>query len=72
MTTTEFTTTILKPSDGFVLTQANDDTPLEERTFATLIALGKNDSPDAWKEITEAEAERLKEEINKKTEIEEN
>ena len=62
MTTSQFTTIILKPSEGFVLTQADEKTPLAKMVFASQIALGSNDSLENWKEITVEEAERLKEE----------
>ena len=42
--------TILKADEGFYLTNGD--------TFAKVVYLGKNDSPDNWHEVTEAEKEQ--------------
>lgn len=51
----------ITPKNGYVLTQKDEATPLEQRVFAREVFLAVNDSIDNWKEITEAEAEVLKE-----------
>ena len=59
-----FTTVVLKASDGFFLTQT-EEVDIKERIIATVVALGKYDDPQNWREITKEEAEeynRLKEE----------
>lgn len=60
MIITDFTTTILKASEGFVITNSKD-VDIKDRVFASEIALGKNDSQENWKEIPQAEADALKE-----------
>lgn len=45
----------LTPSEGMVLTNGE--------TFGTEVYLGKNDKPDNWHEITEAEAEEKQKEM---------
>lgn len=42
--------TVLKAREGFYLTNGD--------TFAKVVYLGKNDSPDNWHEVTEAEKEQ--------------
>lgn len=67
MTQTSFTTRVITPENGFVLTQAGD-VDIKDRIFSDKVFLGINDAPENWKEITEAEAEALKaeqEEANK-------
>lgn len=59
MKQTTYTTRVLEPTDGHVLTQAAQ-VPLAERAFSTRVYLAANDSPETWREITTAEAERLK------------
>lgn len=56
MTTSSFTTIILKPEAGHYLTQ-KADVDIKERVLATTIALGKNDSQDNYIEIDEETAE---------------
>lgn len=53
----QFTTTILTAARGKFLTQATSDIDISERIIATKIALGKNDSPDNWCEISAEDAE---------------
>lgn len=50
---------ILKPNDGYLLTQSAD-VELQERIFSEEIWLAVTDSPDNWKDIPIAEAESLK------------
>lgn len=61
MEISNFTTTILKASEGYKLTQSND-IDIKERILASTIALGKYDSQDNWKEVTDEEAEALRKE----------
>ena len=42
--------TVLKAREGFYLTNGD--------TFAKVVYLGKNDSPDNWHEVTEEEKEQ--------------
>ena len=56
MNTQQFTTIILTPSEGyFYLTQKDDTIEIKDRIVSTKLALGKNDNPDNWKEITQEE-----------------
>ena len=67
MVSEEFKTIILKADEGKYLTNAND-VDIKERLIATMIALGKYDKPENYKEISAEEAEeykRLQEEIIK-------
>lgn len=47
-------------ASGHVLTQADDSTPITDRTFGSEMTLAANDDPANWKEITTAEADELK------------
>lgn len=47
-------------ASGYVLTQADDNTPITDRTFGSEITLAATDDPANWKEITTAEADELK------------
>ena len=63
----QFTTVILKCDEEHRLTQV-EEVDIKDRITASVVALGKNDSVDNWKEITIEEAneyERLKEEAMK-------
>lgn len=57
MKSESYTQTILRAEEGMRLTEVAEDTPIEERTLATIIALGVNDSADRYREITQAEAD---------------
>lgn len=57
MTTQNYTVTMLVASDGYKLTQADDNIGIEKRIIATRVALAINDSIENWKEIPDAEAE---------------
>lgn len=59
--------TILKPKEGFVITQSND-VLLSDRVFSTGLYLGVTDSIDNWKEISIEEADALKEQDTKERE----
>ena len=56
---------ILKPKDGFVLTQSNSTIDVKYRRFYKTIVLSPSDSPENYKEITIEEAEALKAEQEK-------
>lgn len=55
-----YTTTVLRAEEGHVLTEAAD-VDITVRTLATVISLGRNDSPDDWREITDSEADAYRE-----------
>ena len=61
MITTTYSVRILQPSEGFTLTQ-NKEVDIKERIFSNAVYLAKTDMPSNWKEITNEEAEVLKEE----------
>lgn len=65
MEQTNYTMRVLTPSEGHVITQADDNTPLQERLFSDKLYLAVNDSPDNYKEITIAEAEELRRELER-------
>ena len=50
---------IIKPNDGYLLTQSAD-VELQERIFSEELWLAVTDSPDNWKDISIEEAESLK------------
>lgn len=60
MEQTTYTMRVLTPSDGHIITQADDNTPLQERLFSDKLYLAVTDSPDNYKEITLAEADELR------------
>ena len=60
MEQTTYTMRVLTPSEGYVITQADDNTPLQERIYSAKLYLAVNDSPDNYKEITIAEADELR------------
>ncbi len=60
MDRTDCTLQELKASGGMMLTQAGD-VPITERVVTTLVLLGTGDSAANWREITNAEADRIKE-----------
>ena len=51
---------VLKPKEGFVLTQSDDAIEIMQRCFFKVIVLAPSDSPENYKEITIEEAETLK------------
>lgn len=61
MKQSSYTVRIIEPSEGHVLTQTAD-VPLPERVFSGKVFLSVSDDPGNWKEITAAEAGRMKEE----------
>lgn len=54
-----FTTRVLAPEEGHLLTQAGN-VDIKDRVFSDKLFLGCNDSPENWKEITIEEADQLK------------
>lgn len=62
METSTYTVTLrrITAAEGHVLTQADDNTPITDRTFGSEITLAATDDPANWKEITAEEAEELK------------
>lgn len=62
MKTQNYTVTILTASEGHKLTQAAD-IDIKSRFIVSQVALGANDSIENWKEITDAEAAAIEEEI---------
>lgn len=64
MKQTSFTTTILRAEKGKYLTQVAD-VDISDRVIGDTVALGKNDVPANWREISATEKaryERLKDE----------
>lgn len=59
--------TILKPKEGFVITQSTNIS-IQDRVFSTELYLGVTDSIDNWKEISIEEANTLKEQAAKERE----
>lgn len=58
MTQEQYTTMVLKADEGMALTQAAD-VSVCERIVTDTVYLAANDSPDNWKEITEAEGAEI-------------
>lgn len=73
MKNSSYTVQIIEPNDGYTLTQSAD-VEVKERIFSKKIYLAVNDSASNWKEITDAEADALREqqEILAKEEAEKN
>lgn len=65
MKSNEFTTVIIEAEDNHYLTESDENIELRDRTIATRIALGKFDSADNWKEISQEEADTIKAEQEK-------
>lgn len=59
MKQSNYTVQIIEPSEGYTLTQ-NKDVEVKDRILSKKIFLAVNDTPDNWKEITDAEAEAIK------------
>ncbi len=60
MKSNSFTTIILEAEPNHYLTQSDDSIELKDRIIASMIALGKHDSPDNYKEITKEEGDEIK------------
>lgn len=73
MKNSSYTVQIIEPNDGYTLTQSAD-VEVKERIFSKKVYLAVNDSASNWKEITDAEADALREqqEILAKEEAEKN
>ena len=69
MKKSNYTVQIIEPSEGYTLTQSKD-VEVRERILSKKIFLAVNDSPDNWKEITDAEAEAIKAEQDRLAEEE--
>lgn len=59
MKQTEFTTIILTAGRGKYLTQASQDVDIKDRIIGQKVAIGANDSPDNWCEISESDKEEF-------------
>ena len=59
MKKSNYTVQIIEPSEGYTLTQSKE-VEVRDRILSKKIFLAVNDSPDNWKEITDAEAEAIK------------
>lgn len=59
MKKSNYTVQIIEPSEGYTLTQSKE-VEVQDRILSKKIFLAVNDSPDNWKEITDAEAEAIK------------
>lgn len=59
MKQTSFTTIIIEAEEGKFLTQVSNDIDINERVIGKKIAIGSNDSPDNWCEITADEKEQF-------------
>ena len=64
MKKSNYTVQIIEPSEGYTLTQSQD-IEIKCRILSKKIFLAVNDSPDNYKEITDAEAEAIKAEQDK-------
>ena len=51
---------VIKPTEGYLLTQANDDVEIQNRVISDKVFLAVTDSVENWKEITIAEADAIK------------
>ena len=61
MKNTPYTFQMIEPNDGYTLTQSAD-VELQNRIFSKKVFLAVNDSASNWKEITDEEADKLREE----------
>ena len=59
MITSNYTVTILQPSDGYTLTQMAD-VDVKDRILSKKVYLASTDKPENWKEITDEEAESIR------------
>ena len=74
MITEEFTTTIIRAEEGKFLTQRGTKIDIKDRVVSNVVALGKYDSADNYKEISAAKAEEYRQQQQEaiKAEMEEN
>ena len=64
MIQSNYTVRIIEPSEGHTLTQKND-VDIQSRVLSKKIYLAVNDSPDNYKEITDAEADEIRNEMER-------
>lgn len=57
-------TTVIEAGEGKFLTQVSKSINIRARVVAKRIAIGKNDSPDNWHEISEEEAMEFERQLN--------
>ena len=69
MKKSNYTVQIIEPSEGYTLTQSKE-VEVRDRILSKKIFLAVNDTPDNWKEITDAEAEAIKAEQDRLAEEE--
>ena len=60
MTSENYSSVIIRANEGYYITDVDDSIDIQNRTIATAIAIGTNDSADNYKEITADEADELK------------
>lgn len=58
MKQSNYTVTIIEPSEGYTLTQAKE-VDVQERVLSKKVFLAITDSPSNWKEITDDEAANI-------------
>lgn len=61
---------MLTADEGHFLTE-REDVPILKRTVASVVAVGRNDSPEEWVEISAEEAEEWKRKYNEARKLEE-
>lgn len=59
MIQSNYTVVVLEPSEGHTLTQSQD-VEIQNRILSKKVFLAVNDSPNNWKEITDAEADEIR------------
>lgn len=60
METKEYRTVIITPAEGMFLTRARQPEDITLAVVSTRVALGQNDSPSDWREITADEADEIR------------
>ena len=64
MIQSNYTVRIIEAGEGHTLTQKND-VDIQSRVLSKKIYLAVNDSPDNYKEITDAEADEIRNEMER-------
>lgn len=64
MINTNYTVQVIEPSEGYTLTQSGD-VNVESRILSKKVFLAVTDSISNWKEITDEEAEAIRQEQDK-------
>lgn len=59
MKQTDYTTRVLAAEPGHKLTEADEAVAIEARTITDRVYLAATDSPERWREITDAEADAI-------------